>query len=187
MFSSAPCADAHISFTHNTHNTPTQPHNSSPMRRPAMSCLPAGAASCACRCACGPPPWASSCSESLFIAVRAQFTVRQRRPVARCVPLVAAAPLPHHPHPPLPTQIPTSYEAAHAEIAAEAPGAAYYYLAFIATAPAARGRGLAGGLLRHMTARADDEGRLCLLEATRCADVLCTCRGHIVIARGGGW
>lgn len=89
--------------------------------------------------------------------------------------------------PPLPTQIPTSYEAAHAEIAAEAPGAAYYYLAFIATAPAARGRGLAGGLLRHMTARADDEGRLCLLEATRCADVLCTCRGHIVIARGGGW
>ncbi|KAI8469028.1 MAG: hypothetical protein J3K34DRAFT_425233 [Monoraphidium minutum] len=58
------------------------------------------------------------------------------------------------------------YEAAHAAAAAAAPGGAYYYLAFVGTAPAARGRGLASALLAHMTARADAEGRPCLLEAT---------------------
>lgn len=58
------------------------------------------------------------------------------------------------------------YEAAHAREAATAPGGDYYYLSFIATAPAARGKGYASQLLRHVTARADAEGRLCLLEAT---------------------
>lgn len=58
------------------------------------------------------------------------------------------------------------YEAAHAREAAAAPGGAYYYLSFIGTAPAARGRGYASLLMRAITQRADAEGRLCLLEAT---------------------
>jgi len=58
------------------------------------------------------------------------------------------------------------YEAAHAREAASAPGGAYYYLSFIGTAPAARGRGYASLLMRAITQRADAEGRLCLLEAT---------------------
>ena len=40
------------------------------------------------------------------------------------------------------------------------------YLGFIGTAPAARGRGYASLLMRHITCRADAERRLCLLEAT---------------------
>lgn len=58
------------------------------------------------------------------------------------------------------------YEAAHAREAATAPGACYYYLSFIGTAPAARGKGYASLLMLHITARADQEGRICLLEAT---------------------
>jgi hypothetical protein len=58
------------------------------------------------------------------------------------------------------------YEAAHAREAATAPGGAYYYLSFIGTAPGARGKGYASLLMRHITSRADAEGRLCLLEAT---------------------
>ncbi len=58
------------------------------------------------------------------------------------------------------------YEAAHARAAASAPGGCYYYLSFISTAAAARGRGYGSLLMRHITARADAEGRACLLEAT---------------------
>jgi ribosomal protein S18 acetylase RimI-like enzyme len=62
------------------------------------------------------------------------------------------------------------YEAAHAAQAAAAAAAGgaegYYYLSFIGTAPAARGRGLASALISEVTARADAEGRPCLLEAT---------------------
>jgi len=58
------------------------------------------------------------------------------------------------------------YEAAHAREAASAPGGCYYYLSFIGTAPAARGRGYGSLLMRQITARADAEGRICLLEAT---------------------
>jgi hypothetical protein len=56
------------------------------------------------------------------------------------------------------------YEEAHESIAsAHGP---YYYLSFIGTAPEARGRGLGSKLLAEITARADREGRWCLLEAT---------------------
>ncbi|GBF92311.1 acetyltransferase [Raphidocelis subcapitata] len=58
------------------------------------------------------------------------------------------------------------YEAAHAAAAAAAPGGSWYYLSFIGSAPEVRGRGYGSLLLRAITARADAEGRLALLEAT---------------------
>ncbi|GBF98028.1 hypothetical protein Rsub_11139 [Raphidocelis subcapitata] len=57
-----------------------------------------------------------------------------------------------------------AYEAAHAEAAAA--DEAFYYLSFIASAPAARGRGYGSQLIAAITARADAEGRACHLEAT---------------------
>ena len=66
------------------------------------------------------------------------------------------------------------YEEAHESIAAA--HGSYYYLSFIGTAPEARGRGLGSRLLQEITARADREGRWCLLEATsEKSEVGCVC------------
>lgn len=56
------------------------------------------------------------------------------------------------------------YERAHARVAAA--HGSYYYLSFIGTHPDARSKGYGSLLLRHITQRADAEGRYCLLEAT---------------------
>ncbi|KAI9712863.1 MAG: hypothetical protein M1828_001532 [Chrysothrix sp. TS-e1954] len=46
-----------------------------------------------------------------------------------------------------------------------------YYLVYIGTAPAARGRGLAKELIEHTTRQADAEGRACYLESSNRANV----------------
>jgi GNAT superfamily N-acetyltransferase len=90
-------------------------------------------------------------------------------PLPHALLQVAADIAPPTPRPRLPIPPPRHqlrYEAAHARQAAAAPGGEYYYLSFIGTAPAARGRGHASRLIREVTVRADAEGRPCLLEAT---------------------
>jgi GNAT superfamily N-acetyltransferase len=56
------------------------------------------------------------------------------------------------------------YDKAHEAVTSDI--GSYYYCGFIGTHPEVRGKGYGSMLLKHITDKADSEGRWCLLEAT---------------------